>query len=84
MREETPNPTDDAVEQLHRAGWSIGSAAFTSGAGGGLTCLVSGSNGENLIHAEGATEAAAWAAALDQARGLGMLGTFAPGKASAG
>ena len=49
-----PNPTDDAVEQLHQAGWSIGSAAFTDKAGEGLVWIVSGSNGENLIREEGA------------------------------
>lgn len=34
MPAETPNPTDDAVEQLHQAGWSIGITAWTNGAGG--------------------------------------------------
>lgn len=75
---QAPNPTDDAVDQLHRAGWNIGSAAFTDRAGEGLAWIVSGSNGENRIRAEGATAAEAWAAALQQAGSLGMVGTIKP------
>ena len=40
---------------------------------GALTWAVHGWNGENVIRADGATEPAAWRAAIDQARGLGML-----------
>jgi hypothetical protein len=40
--------------------------------GRGLVCVVSGHNGENLIRAEGLTSAAAWQAALDEARAVGM------------
>lgn len=79
----TPNPTDDAVKQLHQAGWNIGSAAFTDRAGEGLVWIVSGSNGENQIRAEGATAAEAWTAAIDQARACGLLG-LKPGEPSAG
>jgi hypothetical protein len=74
-----PGPADeleasaDAVARLHRAGWSIGDVGFHDGAGG-LFWIVSGSNGENLIRAEGATRAGAWGRAVEQARGLGMLG----------
>jgi hypothetical protein len=52
----------EALGRLHRAGWSIGDVAFHDGAGG-LTWLVWGSNGENLIRAEGASR--------DEAVGMG-------------
>jgi hypothetical protein len=42
----------EALVRLHPAGWSIGDFAFRDGTGG-LVWLVSGSNGENLIGAEG-------------------------------
>jgi hypothetical protein len=64
--------TDEIVDALHRAGWSIGLTAFHSTAGG-FVWVVSGHNGENLIRAEGATKAAAWWSALDQARAVGMV-----------
>jgi hypothetical protein len=35
--------------------------------------VVSGHNGENLIRAEGPSGAAAWRAALEQARAVGMV-----------
>jgi hypothetical protein len=69
----TPDPIAEALGQLHRAGWSIGDAAVRDGAGG-LLWIVTGSNGENLIRAEGPTRSEAWIRAVDQARGLGMLG----------
>ncbi len=40
----------DALDRLHRAGWSIGDTAFADGAGG-LSWLVWASNGENLVRA---------------------------------
>jgi hypothetical protein len=68
-----PDPILDAIRRLHRAGWSIGDVVFHDGAGG-RTWIVSGSNGEDLIQAEGATRAEAWGRAVDQAWLLGMLG----------
>jgi hypothetical protein len=65
----------EAFGRLHRAGWSIGSTAFATDAGG-VVWVVSGVNGENAIRAEGPTEAAAWRAAVAQARSLGMCGGF--------
>jgi hypothetical protein len=53
---------------IHRAGWSIGVTAFHSAAGGLATAV----SGENLIRAEGRTEAAAWWAGLRQASAVGM------------
>jgi hypothetical protein len=46
-------PDIDALDRLHRAGWSIGDVAFDDGAAGlaWLVWLVWGSNGENLIRA---------------------------------
>ena len=62
----------ETLRELHRAGWSIGSTAFAN-LSGGVSWTVDGWNGKNIIRADGATEAAAWRAAIDQARGLGML-----------
>ena len=73
----------DAVAQLHRSGWSIGSTAFATD-DVGLVWLVSGHNGENLIGAEGATELEAWWAAADQARSLGVLERWRYSEPSAG
>jgi hypothetical protein len=72
-RAEDSDPISDAFHQLHGAGWSIGDVGFHDGAGG-LLWIVSGSNGENLIRAEGSTRAEAWIRAVEQARSLGMLG----------
>lgn len=58
---------DESFARLHRAGWSIGE---TGGAG---VWLVSGSNGENQIRAEGRTQAEAWYRATLQAEAVGML-----------
>lgn len=68
-----PPPDIVALARLHSAGWSVGDVAAHDGVGG-LTWLVSGSNGENLIRAEGATRDGAWGRAIERARGLGMLG----------
>jgi hypothetical protein len=73
-RQPSDTPSDIVpLSRLHRAGWSIGDVAFRDDEGR-LVWLVSGSNGENLIRAEGATRDEAWGRAIDQARALGMLG----------
>ena len=72
MDESSQHEIAEALGSLHRAGWSIGATAFAS-ASGALTWAVDGWNGENVIRADGATGAAAWRAAIEQARGLGML-----------
>jgi hypothetical protein len=66
----TPN---EALNRLHRAGWSIGET------GAGRIWLVCGTNGENLIKAEGRTQAMAWQGACEQARAVGMLAPSRPG-----
>jgi hypothetical protein len=63
---------DQAMKLLHAAGWCIRDTAFVTEAGA-LVWLVSGRNGENVIRAEEPTQAAAWRAACDQARAVGML-----------
>jgi hypothetical protein len=63
------------LDRLHRAGWSIGDAAFQY-KDGCVVWLVSGYNGENLIHVESSTRAAAWWAACQQAEAVGMLGRW--------
>jgi hypothetical protein len=67
-----PRDSDDSLAGLHQAGWSIGDVASHDGAGG-LTWLVWGSNGVNLIRTEGVTRDEAWGWAVEQARGLEML-----------
>ncbi len=68
---------DESFARLHRARWSIGE---TGGAG---DWLVSGSNGENMIHAEGRIQAEAWYRATLQAEAVGMLAKrkWEPGRA---
>ena len=63
---------DEDFDDLHRAGWSIGDIAFHGSTG--VVWLVWGSNGENLIRAEGATRAEAWWRALEQVKAVGMIG----------
>jgi hypothetical protein len=63
--------SDDYFVLLHRSGWTIGDTAFRGG--GNLVWLVTGSNGENRIRAEGATRAEAWHRAVEQAVAVGML-----------
>jgi hypothetical protein len=64
---------DEALDRLHRAGWSIGETVASG------TWIVSGANGENRIHATGATQAEAWRNACDQAAAVGMLAPSRPG-----
>jgi hypothetical protein len=58
---------DESFARLHRAGWSIGET------GGAAVWVVYGNNGENVIHAEGRTQAEAWYRATLQAEAVGML-----------
>src|SRR5919199_6312536 len=58
---------DESRERLHRAGWSVGEAVF------GPAWSVTGTNGENRLHATGATQAEAWWRACEQARAVGLL-----------
>jgi hypothetical protein len=60
------------VHELHRSGWTIGHAAFV-GRAAERVWVVTGSNGENRIRAEGLSELEACQAALEQARAVGML-----------
>jgi hypothetical protein len=57
----------ETIGRLHRAGWSVGSAAFATEAGSQVW-LVSGANGEKRIEGRDTTEAAAWRSAVEQAR----------------
>jgi hypothetical protein len=60
------------VEQLLRAGWSIGDVSLR-GEGGELVWIVLGRRGADLLMASGPTRVAAWHRALDQAAAMGML-----------
>jgi hypothetical protein len=65
-------PVEEMIARLKRAGWSIGDVGFAGD--GERVWVVSGTNGENRIVAEGTTEAEAWWRACEQARAVGMLG----------
>jgi hypothetical protein len=58
---------DESRDRLHAAGWSVGEIATTT------LWVVTGSNGENLLHAEGFSQAEAWHRACEQAAAVGML-----------
>ena len=62
---------DESLDRLRRAGWSVGDTAF--GPEHALHWLVTGNNGENVVHAEGRTHAEAYWRACVQARDVGML-----------
>lgn len=66
-----PHP-DDSFARLHAAGWSIGDVATATG------WLVNNTNGENVIHAEGKTQAEGWHRACQQAKAVGILGNTCP------
>jgi hypothetical protein len=57
--------SDESFGRLKRAGWSVGETAVLGAAG--RRWLVSGVNGENVIQAEGDTQAEAWFRACQQA-----------------
>ena len=60
-------PTDDYLDRLKGAGWSVGHAAF------GATWQADGANGEDVLIARGATLGEAYRLACVQARAVGML-----------
>jgi hypothetical protein len=62
----------DIIDALHKPGWAIGDAAFV-GRPAEKVWVVTGSNGENKIHASGLSALEAWQGALEQARAVGML-----------
>jgi hypothetical protein len=49
------NDIADALDQLHAGGWNIGDTTFFDVEDGGQVWMVTGTNGENRIRAEGAT-----------------------------
>jgi len=65
---EPETPIDAAARRLSAAGWNIGDGASRG------PWIVSGTNGENHVHAVADSQAAAWQLALEQAAAVGMLG----------
>ena len=61
------HPIDESLDRLHRAGWSVGHAAF------GSTWQVDGTNGENVLIACAATLEEAYRLACVRARAVGMM-----------
>jgi hypothetical protein len=59
---------DESRDRLHRAGWSVGEIATAA------CWVVSGTNGQNLLRAEGAGQAEAWWRACEPARAVGDAG----------
>jgi hypothetical protein len=49
---------DDSFARLHAAGWSVGDVRLLTAAG--PAWLVTGTNGENAVNAQGQTQAEAW------------------------
>jgi hypothetical protein len=60
-------PVDAAARRLHAAGRNIGEIAVDG------RWLVTGTNGQNRIHAAAGSQAAAWERAVRQAEALGMI-----------
>jgi hypothetical protein len=58
---------DESPDRLRRAGWSVGDV------GTATRRIVSGTNGENVLFAEGRGRAEAWHRAYEQAAAVGML-----------
>src|SRR5262245_8789029 len=56
---------DESFALLHAAGWSVGDVGVLTPSG--PRWLVTGTNGENALHAEGVSQADAWAHAVEQA-----------------
>jgi hypothetical protein len=70
----SPYPTaDESRARLLFFGWSVGET------GGASTWLVTGTNGDHVIHAEGRTQSEAWWRACVQARAMGLLGPVREG-----
>jgi hypothetical protein len=59
---------DECAVRLRRANWSAGEVRLLSGA-----WLVSATNGENVIHGRGGTQAEAWQRTCQAARAVRML-----------
>jgi hypothetical protein len=65
-------PLAECRERLQRVGWSVGEIASAT------RWMVTGTNGEYLLHAEGSTQGEAWFRACEQARAVGMLAPRRP------
>jgi hypothetical protein len=65
MRDDQGDNITDAIDRLHAGGWSVGDTAFFDVEDGCPVWVVTGTNGENMIRAEGATCREAWRRALD-------------------
>lgn len=63
---------EESWRKLRCSGWRLGHRGRPVG-GGGFVYEVKGRNGENQIHATGATLTEAWHRAVEQAAACGML-----------
>ena len=55
MRDDQGDNITAAIDRLHAGGWSIGDTAFHNIENGRVVWVVSSTNGESMIRAEGAT-----------------------------
>jgi hypothetical protein len=58
---------DECYDRLRRAGWSVGETVSAT------LWIVTGTNGENRVHAEWPTQSEARWRACEQAEAVGML-----------
>jgi hypothetical protein len=65
-------PAKESVRRLIRSGWSIHQVVYI-GPNAETLWRISGSNGENKIRVEGATQIEAWHRAVEAAAACGML-----------
>ena len=63
---------EESCKRLRRSGWRLSHHGHPL-IDGGLEYVVNGRNGENQIHATGATLFEAWHRAVEQAAACGML-----------
>jgi hypothetical protein len=63
--------SDELLDLLHQAGWSIGDAAFAGAEG--VSWLVYGTQGGYELRAEDASRDEAWKQACRQAEALGWI-----------
>ena len=55
MRDDQDDDIAAVLDQLHAGGWNVGDTAFFDVEDGGPVWVVAGTNGENMIRAEGTT-----------------------------
>ncbi|MBV8606273.1 MAG: hypothetical protein JO034_02280 [Singulisphaera sp.] len=73
LQDDQGDEVADVLDRLHVGGWNVGGTTFFDIEDGGPVWVVTGTNGENTIRAEGATCAEVWRHPLDRASADGIL-----------